>query len=93
MTESEDLHTQEAEQASPEAIRVVQHVLYNPYTGEQWAKIKSDWESYKQDIGLEVNLYLRLKREGKSDGDALKLIDEHRKDIEKTREAWYDLRR
>jgi len=74
-------------------ISLLQHSPYNPYTKEQWAKIKSDWVSYKQDIGLEVDLYLQLTGEGKSDGDALKLVEERRKEVEKTREAWYDLRR
>jgi hypothetical protein len=93
MKESGDLHTQEVKQASPEAIRALQHRQYNPYTPEQWAKIKSDWESYKQDVGLEVEIYLQLTREGKSNGDALKLVEEYRKEVEKTREVWYDLRR
>lgn len=93
MTESEDLRTQETKQVSPETIHALQHRQYNPHTPEQWTKIKSDWESYKQDIGLEIDLYLQLKAEGKSEGDALKLVEEHRKEVEKTREAWYDLRR
>lgn len=51
---------------------------YNPYTKEQWEKIKSDWNLYKNAIGLEGNLYAQLKNQGLSEGDISKRIEEYR---------------
>lgn len=51
---------------------------YNPYTKEQWEKIKRGWDLYKSAMGLEGDLYIQLKNQGLSEGDISKRIGEHR---------------
>ncbi|PIP57444.1 hypothetical protein COX03_03125 [Candidatus Woesebacteria bacterium CG22_combo_CG10-13_8_21_14_all_39_10] len=51
---------------------------YNPYTKEQWEKIKRGWNLYKSAIGLEGDLFLELKERGLSEGEISEHLDKHR---------------
>jgi len=66
---------------------------YNPYTKEQREKIKEVWEMYKEDIGLDGELYFKLAREGKSVDEITEAINDHHRDVERNLEAWHNLRR
>jgi Ribonuclease G/E len=77
---------------SPGGIDRPQLKEYNPYTKEQRERIKDAWEMYKKDIGLDVDLCLRLAREGKSEDEITEAVNDHHRDVEKTLEAWHNLR-
>ena len=51
---------------------------YDPYTKEQWEKIKRGWDLYKSAMGLEGDLYIQLKNQSLSDGEISKRIGEYR---------------
>ena len=65
---------------------------YNPYTKEQWEKIKFWWDMYKDSVGLEGELYMSLKKTGIGEEMVLKKIEEYRKKVATEREVWNNLR-
>lgn len=66
---------------------------YCPYTKEQWAKIKEVWDLYKENIGLEGDICLKLVREGKSLGEINGAIEKHRMSIKDDLETWHRLKK
>ncbi len=66
---------------------------YRPYTKEQWAKIKVLWNLYKENIGLEEDIYLKLVQEGKNLDEINSAIEKHRKGVEDNLETWHSLRK
>lgn len=65
----------------------------NPYANEQWNVIKTFWNIYKQDIGLEGEIYLELKRKGAGQDIILDAINKHREERNENLEAWRNLRK
>lgn len=65
---------------------------YKPYTNKQWEKISDLWQIYKNDIGLDGELYMQLKAEGKSEGDIEKEIESHHEAVKENLKIWHELR-
>jgi len=65
---------------------------YNPYTNEQWEKIKYWWDLYRGSIELEGELYIRLKKSGMNEEKVLEEIERCRKKATIDRESWNDMR-
>lgn len=61
---------------------------YNPYAKEQWEGIKKGWNLYKNAIGLEGDLYIQSKKDGLSEGEISKRIEEHRESRENLMEDY-----
>lgn len=65
---------------------------YNPYTKEQWEKIKFWWDVYKSSVGLEGELYMTLRRTGTSEEKIQEKIEEYHNKVAIERENWNNLR-
>lgn len=65
---------------------------YNPYTKEQFEKIKYWWDIYRNSVGLEGELYITLKKSGMGEDKVAEEIREYRKRVAKDRENWNNLR-
>ncbi len=67
---------------------------YSPYTKEQWAKIKKEWDDYKDEIGFEADFYLMLKnQEPKLDKVTIEdRMKEFRDAAEPLRQEWREKR-
>jgi hypothetical protein len=66
---------------------------YRPYTKEQWVRIKQMWDLYKESVGLEGDISLKLVREGKSPTEVDNAIEEHRNNVRGNLETWHSLRK
>ncbi len=64
---------------------------YNPYSKAQAERIKELWSIYREDVGLEGDIYHNLVKEGKDQGIIDSEITDFRKSVEKSREAWHNL--
>lgn len=64
---------------------------YNPYTQEQSKKIKEMWFIYRNDIGLEGDIYRKLIKEGLSEREIDVIIDGHRAEVKELKKAWEDI--
>ncbi len=80
--------------SSPQDVDISQFSQYWPYTKEQWGKIEELWRTYKEDIGLEGDLYLELKKRNLSPADIGTEIKRHNNgdEIKHNLTAWNDLR-
>ena len=76
----------------PLGFDLSQFSQYSPIKKEQWARIKKLWEIYRDTVGLEGELYLKLAGEGKSKGEIIEAINTHRKEVEGDIQAWHELR-
>lgn len=66
---------------------------YNPYTKEQWIGIKQMWDLYKESIGLEGEITLKMVREGKDLEQTNREVEKHRVDMQENLKAWHNLRK
>lgn len=64
---------------------------YNPYTKAQAERIKTLWSIYRENIGLEGDIYHNLIKEGKEKDIIDSEITSYRKSVEGNREAWHNL--
>lgn len=65
--------------------------VYNPYTKAQAERIKELWSIYREDVGLEGDIYHNLVIAGKDQGIIDSEITDFRKSVEESREAWHNL--
>lgn len=72
---------------------ILQSVGYQPYKKEQWKKIKEMWELYKESVGFEGEIGIRLVQLGKNQIEVNGIIEMNRKDVENNLDAWYKLRK
>lgn len=66
---------------------------YKPYTKEQWAKISKMWNLYREDVGLEGDIVVKLVQQRKELGEINNAIENHRISTEPNLEAWHALRK
>lgn len=69
------------------------HTKYNPFTQKQWEMIKLHWEIYKREVGLEGELFLKLKKAEMGEGEIFKAINQFRQERQPILESWRDLRK
>lgn len=60
-------------------------------SAEQQAKIKDLWGLYKEEFGLEGDLYFNLKKSGMSDDQINKILESRNNKVGENLQSWYDL--
>ena len=64
---------------------------YRPIKEDVWGKIKTSWDFYRDQIGLEGNIMLDLVKEEKSMNEIEEVIELHRIERNDNIKAYHDL--